>query len=95
MIFVYTTILDPHSSDFEKIFFEFVKSGSTLILRLKAPFTNKDNFEINRYGDNLAIKVLGATGYIVNVIPLPVATITMKLFEVKIHDGIIEVTFKE
>ena len=86
---------DPSRVFYSDKVFEFVKSGSTLILRLKAPFTNKDNFEINRYGDNLAIKVLGATGYIVSVIPLPVATITMKLFEVKIHDGIIEVTFKE
>ena len=86
---------DPSRVFYSDKVFEFVKSGSTLILRLKAPFTNKDNFEINRYGDNLAIKVLGATGYIVNVIPLPVATITMKLFGVKIHEGIIEVTFKE
>ena len=75
--------------------FEFVKDGSTLTLRIKAPFTNKDNFDVNRYGDYLAIKLLGATGNIVNVIPLPVATITMKLFEVKLYDGIIQVTFKE
>ena len=75
--------------------FEFVKDGSILILKVKAPFTDKDNFNVNRYGDYLAIKLLGATGYIVNVIPLPAATITMKLFEVKIHEGIIEVTFKE
>jgi len=86
---------DPSRVFYSDKVFEFIKNGSTLILKLKAPFTNKDNFDINRYGDCLAIKVLGATGYIVNVIPLPVATITMKLFEVKIHEGIIEVTFKE
>ena len=86
---------DPSRVFYSDKVFEFLKNGSTFILKLKAPFTNKDNFEVNRYGDYIAIKVLGATGYIVNVIPLPVATITMKLFEVKIHDGIIEVTFKE
>ena len=86
---------DPSRVFYSDKVFEFVKEGSTLILRIKAPFTNQDNFDVNRYGDYLAIKVRGATGYIVNVIPLPVATITMKLFEVKIHEGIIEVTFKE
>jgi len=86
---------DPSRVFYSDKVFEFVKNGSTLVLRLKAPFTDKDNFEIKRYGDYLAIKVLGATGFIVNVIPLPVATITMKLFEVKIHECIIEVTFKE
>jgi arsenite/tail-anchored protein-transporting ATPase len=86
---------DPSRVFYSDKVFEFVKDGSTLTLKIKAPFTNQDNFEINRHGDYLAIKVQGATGYIVNVIPLPVATITMKLFEVKIHEGIIEVTFQE
>ena len=86
---------DPSRVFYSDKVFEFVKDGSTLTLRIKAPFTNKDNFDVNRYGDYLAIKLLGATGNIVNVIPLPVATITMKLFEVKLYDGIIQVTFKE
>lgn len=86
---------DPSRVFYSDKVFEFVKDGSTLTLRIKAPFTNKDNFDVNRYGDYLAIKLLGTTGNIVNVIPLPVATITMKLFEVKLYDGIIQVTFKE
>jgi arsenite-transporting ATPase len=86
---------DPSRVFYSDKVFEFVKDGSILILKVKAPFTNKDNFDVNRYGDYLAIKLLGATGFIVNVIPLPAATITMKVLEVKIHEGIIEVTFKE
>ncbi|VFJ14429.1 ArsA family ATPase [Candidatus Nitrosocosmicus franklandus] len=87
---------DPSRVFYSDKVFEFVKDGPTLILKIKAPFTNKDNFDVNRYGDYLVIKILDTTGNnIVNVIPLPIATITMKLYEVKIREGIIEVTFRE
>ncbi len=75
--------------------FAFIQEGSGLRMNLKVPFTDKDNFEIIRYGDQLSIKVSGPTGYIINVIPLPAATIGMRLAGSKLSNGVLDVNFEK
>jgi len=74
--------------------FEFVQDGSGLRMKLKVPFTDKDDFEIIRYGEQLSIKVRGPTGYVINVIPLPAATIGMKLERSKLVKDELDIFFE-
>jgi arsenite-transporting ATPase len=63
-------------------------------MKIKVPFTDRDNFEIIRYGELLSIKVRGAIGYIINVVPLPAATIGMKLSQSKLIKGDLDIFFE-
>lgn len=85
---------DPSNTFYNGKVFEFTQEGSGLRMNLKVPFTGKDSFEIIRHGDQISIKVRGPTGYIVNVIPLPAATIGMKLAGSKLVKGQLEISFE-
>ena len=74
--------------------FEFIKEDSKPNIKLKVPFTDKDNFELERYGDHLTIKVKGPVGYIINVIPLPMVTIGMNIAQSKLVNGELNVFFE-
>jgi arsenite-transporting ATPase len=63
-------------------------------MKLKVPFTDRDDFEIIRYGEQLSIKVRGPTGYVINVIPLPAATIGMKLARSKLVKDELDIFFE-
>jgi arsenite-transporting ATPase len=71
----------------------FKSEGSTLLISLKVPFTEKDDFDIERYGDQLSIKVKSITGYLVNVIPLPTVTMGMKLVKAKLYNNELNILF--
>jgi arsenite/tail-anchored protein-transporting ATPase len=86
---------DPSKIFYSENVFEFVKDGSILKLKLKVPFTNGDDFEIERSGENLTIKVKGPIGYIINVIPLPVVTIGMKVTQSKLVNNELHVFFEK
>jgi arsenite-transporting ATPase len=62
---------------------------------VKVPFTEKDDFDIERYGDQLTIKVKNPVGSLVNVIPLPSATIRMKLVKAKLQGDELNILFKK
>jgi arsenite/tail-anchored protein-transporting ATPase len=73
----------------------FKTEGSTTLMTVKVPFTEKDDFDIERYGDQLTIKVKNPTGYLVNVIPLPIATMGMKLVKAKLHKDQLNISFEK
>jgi arsenite-transporting ATPase len=73
----------------------FKTEGSSLMMSMKVPFTSKDDFDIERRGDQLSIKVKNATGYLVNVIPLPVATMGMKLVKAKLENDQLNILFEK
>jgi arsenite/tail-anchored protein-transporting ATPase len=73
----------------------FKTDGSRLLMSIKVPFTEKDDFDIERYSDQLTIKVKSATGYLVNVIPLPIATMGMKIVKAKLHNDELNVFFEK
>lgn len=67
--------------------FTFTTDNSMLRMTVKVPFTERDDFDIERYSDQLTIKVKNSVGYVVNIIPLPAATIGMKLVKAKLYDN--------
>jgi arsenite-transporting ATPase len=64
-------------------------------MKVKVPFTEKDNFDLERYGDQLTIKVRSPVGYIVNIIPLPSVTLSMKLAKAKLLGDELNVMFEK
>jgi arsenite/tail-anchored protein-transporting ATPase len=73
----------------------FKTDGSKMLMSIKVPFTEKDDFDIERYSDQLTIKVKSATGYLVNVIPLPIATMGMKIVKAKLRNDELNVFFEK
>jgi arsenite-transporting ATPase len=71
----------------------FKTEGSMLLMSVKVPFTEKDDFDIERYGDQLSIKVKNITGHLVNVIPLPTVTMGMKLVKAKLEKDELNILF--
>ena len=76
---------DPAKIFYSGKAFAFTTEDSTLRMTVKVPFTRKDDFDIERYGDQITIKVKNPVGYLVNIIPLPTATIGMKLVKAKLR----------
>jgi arsenite/tail-anchored protein-transporting ATPase len=72
----------------------FKTEGHTMQMSIKVPFTEKDDFDLERNGDQLSIKVKSPTGYLVNVIPLPIATMGMKLVKAKLQEGVLNILFE-
>jgi arsenite/tail-anchored protein-transporting ATPase len=86
------------SDDPAKIFYKgepytFVREGTAINMTVQVPFTEKEDFSIERYGDQLTITVKTVTGRIANVVPLPVATAGMKLVKAKLLDHTLNVQF--
>ena len=88
------------ADDASKIFYRgepymFVNKGTAINMTVQVPFTEKDDFSIERYGDQLTITVRTVTGRIANVVPLPVATAGMKLVKAKLLDHKLNVQFEK
>ena len=73
----------------------FKTEGATMLMSVKVPFTEKEDFNIERYGDKLTIKVKNPIGYIVNTIPLPIATMGMKLVKAKLRKDELNISFEK
>jgi arsenite-transporting ATPase len=75
--------------------FSFTTEGTALHMSVQVPFTEKDDFDIERYGDSLTISVKTQVGKIVNIVPLPIATAGMKLARAKLQDHQLNVLFEK
>ncbi len=75
--------------------FHFAKENSLLRMTVKVPFTEKDDFDVERYSDKLTIKVKTRVGYMVNTVPLPAATTGMKLAKAKLQGDELTVLFEK
>ena len=84
---------DPGNIYYQGKAFNFLTEGNSLQLKVKVPFTEKDNFDLERYGDQLTIKVKSPVGYIVNIIPLPSVTLGMNLVKAKLDGDELKVMF--
>ena len=84
---------DPGNIYYQGSAFNFLTEGNSLQLKVKVPFTEKDNFDLERYGDQLTIKVKSPVGYIVNIIPLPSVTLGMNLVKAKLDGDELKVMF--
>ena len=86
---------DPGKIYYQGKAFKFLTEGNSLQMKVKVPFTERDDFDLERYGDQLTIKVRSSVGYIVNIIPLPSATLGMKLAKAKLHGDELNVNFEK
>lgn len=86
---------DPAKIFYSGKAFAFTTEDSTLRMTVKVPFTRKDDFDIERYGDQITIKVKNPVGYLVNIIPLPTATIGMKLVKAKLLGDELNILFEK
>ena len=75
--------------------FHFAKENSLLRMTVKVPFTEKDDFDVERYSDKLTIKVKTRVGYMVNTVPLPAATTGMRLAKAKLQGDELTVLFEK
>src|ERR671916_52924 len=75
--------------------FNFVTQENSLRMTVKVPFTEKDDFDLERYGDQLTIKVRNPVGYLVNIVPLPSSTLGMKLAKARLHGDELNVLFEK
>jgi arsenite-transporting ATPase len=88
------------SDDPAKIFYRgkpylFVNEGAAINMTVQVPFTEKDDFTIERYGDQLTVSVRTAAGQVVNIVPLPIATAGMKLAKAKLMNHELNVLFEK
>jgi arsenite/tail-anchored protein-transporting ATPase len=86
---------DPGKIYYQGKAFKFLTEGNSLQMKVKVPFTERDDFDLERYGDQLTIKVRSSVGYIVNIIPLPSATLGMKLAKAKLLGDELNVMFEK
>jgi len=75
--------------------YRFVNEGTAINMTVQVPFTEKDDFTIERYGDQLTITVRTPIGQIANIVPLPIATAGMKLAKAKLLDHELNVLFEK
>jgi arsenite-transporting ATPase len=75
--------------------YSFVSEGTAINMTVQVPFTEKDDFNIERYGDQLTISVKTQVGKVVNIVPLPIATAGMKLARAKLLDHELNVLFEK
>jgi arsenite-transporting ATPase len=84
---------DPSKVYFKGSPFELTKLSNGILARFRVPFTGKEDFEIERIGEELLVKVKLDVGEIVNVLPLPAIANIMSLRSAKLRDGVLEVKF--
>ncbi|MCS7141705.1 MAG: ArsA family ATPase [Candidatus Nitrosocaldus sp.] len=85
---------DPAKVLFNEDIFSFEYRDDSFSMRFRVPFTEKDDFELERLGDQLTIKVKGAVGNMVNIVPLPSATVGMRLSKARLQGSELIVTFE-
>jgi arsenite/tail-anchored protein-transporting ATPase len=84
---------DPSQIYYRGKAISFATEENSLRMTVKVPFTEKDDFDLERHGDQLTIKVKNPVGYIANIIPLPSAALTMKLVKAKLNGDELNVIF--
>jgi len=85
---------DPTQVYFKGNPFQIIQEKERLLLSIKVPFTEKDQCEVERIGDELTVKVQSEIGEISNTIPLPAITYKMKLQSAKLKNGLLEIYFE-
>jgi arsenite-transporting ATPase len=85
---------DPSQIFYRGRVFEFNSDSSSLTLKLKVPFTQNEDFLVERISDQVSVKVATNLGYIVNVIPLPAVTLGMTLKNARLNDHELAISFE-
>jgi arsenite-transporting ATPase len=88
------------SDDPAKVFYRghpytFTSEDGMIRMSVQMPFSEKDDFSIERFGDQLTVSVRTGAGRVVNIVPLPVATAGMKLAKAKLAEHRLDVLFEK
>ncbi len=75
--------------------FNFETLDESFNMKVKVPFTEKDDFDIERFGDQLTIKVRNDVGQLVNIVPLPAVTMGMKMSRAKLQGDELNILFEK
>ena len=59
------------------------------------PFTAEKDLDITRFGSEVIIKIRTATGYLVNVIPLPMITYNMEMLQANLDNNVLNIIFEK
>lgn len=86
---------DPAKIFYRGKAYTFENEGTSINMTVQVPFTEKDDFDIQRYGDQLTISVRTPAAKVVNIVPLPIATAGMKLARAKLLDHQLNVLFEK
>ncbi len=62
---------------------------------VKVPFTEEKDLNITRFGSEVIIKIRSATGYLVNVIPLPMITYNMEMLQANVDNNVLNIIFEK
>ena len=86
---------DPANVFYQGEPFDFESQDDSFNMKVKVPFTEKDDFDIERFGDQLTIKVRNDVGSLVNIVPLPAATMGMKLSKARLQGYELNILFEK
>ena len=86
---------DPTQVFYRGETFNFETLGETINMKVKVPFTEKDDFDIERFGDQLTIKVRNEVSQLVNIVPLPAVTMGMKMSRAKLQGDELNILFEK
>ena len=59
------------------------------------PFVEEKDLNITRFGSEVTIKIRSTTGYLVNVIPLPMITYNMEMLQANLDNNVLNVIFEK
>ena len=85
---------DPTKVYYKGSPFEISSSRDRLVVKMRVPFTSKEDLNVERFGDELVVKMKTGMGEVVNVIPLPSMAYLMSLKKAKLSGGRLSVEFE-
>ena len=71
------------------------QDANRLHFTVKVPFTEEKDLDITRFGSEVIIKIRSATGYLVNVIPLPMITYNMEMLQANLDNNVLNIIFEK
>ena len=71
------------------------QDANRLHFTVKVPFTEEKDLDITRFGSEVIIKIRSATGYLVNVIPLPMITYNMEMLQASLDNNVLNIIFEK
>jgi len=74
--------------------FEISSSKDRLVIRMRVPFTSKEDLDVERFGDELVVRTRTGMGEVVNVVPLPAMAYLMSLKRANLSGGRLSIEFE-
>ena len=71
------------------------QDANRLHFTVKVPFAEEKDLDITRFGSEVIIKIRSATGYLVNVIPLPMITYNMEMLQANLDNNVLNIIFEK